>query len=757
MVSNTQITLNLQYPNIARVVYAMQGDRLSRSVVASLVDGDTPWTPPTGATGLITGEKPDGAIVVYDTLEDGSAAVVINGSTATFYLAEQLLTAAGRAKLTLSFFNGAGSRLTAFRITLVIAPQVVLDNVISGNYISVFTATLAEAQQMFEQIKAGYGAPLTASTSAAMTDTNRVYVYIGTTSGSLTNGHWYYWDGSAWADGGNYNSTGFTTDTTLTIAGAAADAKATGDVVGDLKSALAAKTQNLFDKTTITIGVNAAGAAASNNRALSGAIKVSGTAVYFAKTLPTNIKYEIQRYSGAEASTHTGAVSGGWNTTTTWRQYINSETYIRVLFGTVDNTAFSVHDFDELELCVLDAPILSDYIPHLTATDYLARKSIKAMGNDVSEIAELSRNLFDKEEVQIGVDESGTPNVSRAIGGAMHVGNLNSAVQAYNIDGLQYTIAFYSSDDISDYEAIRGEGSFIADTLSHLQTQVDYPYPYARIVLRRRDDAKINQSDLDNLVLQFETGNGSSDYIPYHTAYDYIARKDRETLTVCTWNVGLWNNGVTPYMDLTNLYKWYRLIGEAKADLLLTQESPIQLDESNTLSYNSFLGLLYPYIFSPKSGDSNYTAKGVASKMHQSNTTRNFFEDGVRTYLKSYITVGGKLVCLINAHLDFDQTRRTAEIGELLGVMNAEERVIVCGDFNVTALSEYDGFTSAGYRLANLGIFGKFDTCPNAAPIKAIDNIIVSNNIIITNVRVVDGAGSDGLSDHNPLLATLEI
>ena len=92
-----------------------------------------------------------------------------------------------------------------------------------------------------------YGAPLTASTSAGMTDQTRVYVYTGTTGGGFTNGHWYYYNGTAWTDGGVYNSSAVQTDTTLTLAGVPADAAATGAAlaakaddaeVNDLKSAV---------------------------------------------------------------------------------------------------------------------------------------------------------------------------------------------------------------------------------------------------------------------------------------------------------------------------------------------------------------------------------------------------------------------------------------------------------------------------------------------------------------------------------------
>lgn len=80
------------------------------------------------------------------------------------------------------------------------------------------------------------GAPRAAAAAADMTDHDLIYVFTGTTTSSLTNGHWYYWNGSAWTDGGVYNSTAFTTDTTLSVSGAAADAKVVGDLKEELNS-----------------------------------------------------------------------------------------------------------------------------------------------------------------------------------------------------------------------------------------------------------------------------------------------------------------------------------------------------------------------------------------------------------------------------------------------------------------------------------------------------------------------------------------
>lgn len=79
--------------------------------------------------------------------------------------------------------------------------------------------------------------PLAASTAAAMTDTNKVYVYTGSETG-MTNGDWYYYSGNAWVSGGVYNAVAVDTDDTLTVEGMAADAKATGDENLNLKNTM---------------------------------------------------------------------------------------------------------------------------------------------------------------------------------------------------------------------------------------------------------------------------------------------------------------------------------------------------------------------------------------------------------------------------------------------------------------------------------------------------------------------------------------
>ena len=82
-------------------------------------------------------------------------------------------------------------------------------------------------------VRAMIGTPLTASLVSDMIDVNRIYVYTGNEDG-YTAGHWYYYDGNIWADGGTYNSSAYETDKTLSIADRPADAKAVGDALTDL-------------------------------------------------------------------------------------------------------------------------------------------------------------------------------------------------------------------------------------------------------------------------------------------------------------------------------------------------------------------------------------------------------------------------------------------------------------------------------------------------------------------------------------------
>lgn len=90
----------------------------------------------------------------------------------------------------------------------------------------------SELNERINALRELFGSPLVASTVSAMSDTTKVYVYTGSESG-YTTGHWYYWNGTAWTDGGVYQSSGINTDKTLSVSGTAADAFITGTRIDD--------------------------------------------------------------------------------------------------------------------------------------------------------------------------------------------------------------------------------------------------------------------------------------------------------------------------------------------------------------------------------------------------------------------------------------------------------------------------------------------------------------------------------------------
>lgn len=71
----------------------------------------------------------------------------------------------------------------------------------------IYTLKDETARNNIEALQAAVGSPLVANTAASMIDTTKIYVYTGSETGYET-GHWYYYNGSAWTDGGLYQSRG---------------------------------------------------------------------------------------------------------------------------------------------------------------------------------------------------------------------------------------------------------------------------------------------------------------------------------------------------------------------------------------------------------------------------------------------------------------------------------------------------------------------------------------------------------------------
>lgn len=148
-----------------------------------------------------------------------------------------------------------------------------------------------------------------------------------------------------------------------------------------------------------------------------------------------------------------------------------------------------------------------------------------------------------------------------------------------------------------------------------------------------------------------------------------------------------------------------------------------------------------------------------------------------RYYQKSYISLSGKTICCVLTHLDLNASVRAAQFLEVLNALQNEEYFILLGDFNfaITAVgdSEYNasikvaldrGYHSAQNAESLLMTWYSGQTVASSPTITALDNIITSANIQITNVRVDTTKLTDGLCeeygiiiDHLPLIADLSI
>ena len=194
---------------------------------------------PSGCTATLSGVKPDGNVW-------SKAGTVTNN----FVVVEediQMTAVAGRWDAQLDIVNGSKNIVTALIRITVEAAAVEAGAVPSDTQLEGY---VEQCKQYAETAKnEAYGSPLTAATAAAMTDQSRVYVYTGSETG-YTAGHWYYYNGTSWTDGGVYNAVAVDTDTTLSVSGKAADAKKTGDELNTIKEDL----QDLVARVTALEG-----------------------------------------------------------------------------------------------------------------------------------------------------------------------------------------------------------------------------------------------------------------------------------------------------------------------------------------------------------------------------------------------------------------------------------------------------------------------------------------------------------------------
>lgn len=149
MQSVTTLNLNLQYPNYATTMHAVQNDKLTRKVTAILYDGSTPFIPDQDALGMVRFHKPDDTNGFYDVDENGNTAVTWEGNIVTISLAEQALACAGIVLCQIQFYTESGQRLTTFTWKIDVQECAISDEeFMSTDYYSVLSAQISAAMSI---------------------------------------------------------------------------------------------------------------------------------------------------------------------------------------------------------------------------------------------------------------------------------------------------------------------------------------------------------------------------------------------------------------------------------------------------------------------------------------------------------------------------------------------------------------------------------------------------------------------------------
>ena len=363
------------------------------------------------------------------------------------------------------------------------------------------------------ELKSLVGTPLKASTASAMNNRDKIYVYTGNETG-YTNGHWYYYDGTNWADGGVYNSTAVETDKTLSVENVPADAKKTGDELESLKSELNKlyEPYNLYDKESAEDGwftaPDGSNAANSNWCRLRRVYVTAGD-----KLSISGGRFMICFFS-ADTLNPSHLVSGG-------ADYSSGQALITVPSGaTVMSVSALVVNKDKM-LIVKSNSIVTEYLPYGTVKpaetfDVYSKKEVDDILNATATIVTIGT---DYANLRLALEDIATKNTSyknrylvKIPKGTYDIRSLFTSAELATTKGLF----------VPPFTKIQGIGNPSEVVLNWINPEVNS----AQAVLNLDCTA-----ELENLTLHGEN-------------LRYALHDD--------WTVRKWDGGVTPYSEY-----WY--------------------------------------------------------------------------------------------------------------------------------------------------------------------------------------------------------
>lgn len=231
------------------------------------------------------------------------------------------------------------------------------------------------------------------------------------------------------------------------------------------------------------------------------------------------------------------------------------------------------------------------------------------------------------------------------------------------------------------------------------------------------------------------------------------------TLDLLIYNVAHYNRdrgqaGIAPALYNEKLSHIKKLLMYVNPDAAFISEEAQYLDENETKTATD-------YLYKPILPNTiALTEPNIRSKKALSNTgTYNLTSAG--RYLRyGTLDVNGTSVLLVCAHLALSEEARERDLTEMMEFINASgiSHFVIAGDMNTQTETDKSNLVSIleenGVQYANGGYLGWVSTHENDLP---LDNLFVSDNIIINRFEVLDNWYNSLYSDHYPIRANITI
>lgn len=174
---NHAVNLNLSAAGVPPVLHMAQYDANSRTIVATLWDGTSGFTIPTGASVMVRFGKPDGTGGLYDETEAGDA-ITYSGNVVTAPVASQMLSVAGKVQANIEIYQTgetaqAAVKLATFCFVVNVEKAAYQDaEIISSDYYNVVAGQIQQAVAAATAAENNKNAAATSATRAQQSATN---------------------------------------------------------------------------------------------------------------------------------------------------------------------------------------------------------------------------------------------------------------------------------------------------------------------------------------------------------------------------------------------------------------------------------------------------------------------------------------------------------------------------------------------------------------------------------------------------------